>query len=42
MSQKVLLLELKRLRSKVVSAQGRRTPPTKRRQMKKLSTLKGW
>ena len=39
---KVLSLELKSLRSKVVSAQGRRTPPAKRRLVRKLPTLKWW
>ena len=39
---KVLSLELKSLRSKVVSAQGRRTPPAKRRLARKLPTLKWW
>ena len=37
---KVLSLELKSLRSKVVSNQGRRTPPAKRRLVRKLPTLK--
>ncbi len=35
---KVLSLELKSLRSKVVSAQGRRTPPANRRLVRKLPT----
>ena len=39
---KVLSLELKSLRSKVVSAQGRRTPPAQRRLVRKLPTLKWW
>jgi hypothetical protein len=39
---KVLSLELKNLRSKVVSTQGRRTPPAKRRLVRKLPTLKWW
>lgn len=39
---KVLSLELKSLRSKVVSAQGRRTPPAKRRLARKLPMLKWW
>lgn len=39
---KVLSLELKSLRSKVVSAQGRRTPPVKRRLVRKLPALKWW
>lgn len=39
---KVLSLELKSLRSKVVSTQGRRTPPAKRRLVRKLPTLKWW
>lgn len=39
---KVLSLELKSLRSKVVSAQGRRTPPAKRRLVRKLPTLQWW
>ena len=39
---KVLSLELKSLRSKVVSNQGRRTPPAKRRLVRKLPTLKWW
>lgn len=39
---KVLSLELKSLRSKVVSAQGRRTPPARRRLARKLPTLKWW
>jgi transposase InsO family protein len=38
----VLSLELKSLRQKVVSAQGRRTPPAKRRLARKLPTLKWW
>lgn len=39
---KVLTLELKSLRSKVVSAQGLRTPPAKRRLVHKLPTLQWW
>ena len=39
---KVLSLELKSLRSKVVSNQGRRTPPAKRRLVRKLPTLEWW
>ena len=39
---KVLSLELKSLRSKVVSAQGWRTPPAKRRLVRKLPTLAWW
>lgn len=39
---KVLSLELKSLRQKVVSAQGRRTPPAERRLVRKLPTLKWW
>ena len=39
---KVLSLEVKSLRSKVVSAQGRRTPPARRRLVRKLPTLKWW
>ena len=39
---KVLSLELKSLRSKVVSNQGRRTPPAKRHLVRKLPTLKWW
>ena len=39
---KVLSLELKSLRSKVVSAQSRRTPPSQRRLVRKLPTLKWW
>ena len=39
---KVLSLELKSLRSKVVSAQGRRTPPAQRRLVRKLPTLQRW
>lgn len=39
---KVLSLELKSLRSKVVSAQGRRTPPAQRRLVRKRPTLKRW
>lgn len=38
----VLSLEVKSLRSKVVSAQGRCTPPAKRRLVRKLPTLKWW
>ena len=38
----VLSLELKSLRSKVVSAQGRRTPPAQRRLVRKRPTLKWW
>jgi len=39
---KVLSLEIKSLRSKMVSAQGRRTPPAKRHLVRKLPTLKWW
>lgn len=39
---KVLSVELKSLHSKVVSAQGWRTPPAKRRLVRKLPTLKWW
>lgn len=39
---RVLSLELKSLRSKVVSAQGRCTPPAQRRLVRKLPTLKWW
>ncbi len=39
---KVLSLELKSLRSKVVSAQGWRTPPAKRHLVRKLPALKWW
>jgi hypothetical protein len=39
---KVLSLEVKSLRSKVVSAQGRRTPPAKRHLVRKLPALKWW
>lgn len=35
-------LEIKSLRSKVVSAKGRRTPPAKRRLVRKLPMLKPW
>jgi putative transposase len=42
LQSKVLSLEVKSLRSKVVSAQGRRTPPAKRRLVRKLPTLKWW
>lgn len=39
---KALSLELRSLRSKVLSAQGLRTPPAKRRLVRKLPTLKWW
>ena len=39
---KVLSLELKSLRNKVVSAPGRHTPPAKRRLMRKRPTLNWW
>lgn len=39
---KVLSLELKGLRQKVVSAQGRRTAPANRKLVRKLPTLKWW
>ena len=38
----VLSLELKSLRSKVVSAQGWRTPPAVRHLVRKLPTLRWW
>lgn len=39
---KVLSLELKSLRQKVMSSQGRRTAPAKRKLVRKLPTLKWW
>jgi len=39
---KVLSLEIKSLRQKVVSAQGRRTPPAQRRLVRKRPTLVWW
>ncbi len=39
---KVLSLEIKSLRQKVVSAQGRRTPPAQRRLVRKRPTLAWW
>ena len=42
LQSKVLSLEVKSLRSKVVSAQGRRTPPAERRLERKLPTLNWW
>lgn len=42
LQSQVLSLELKSLRQKVISAQGRRTPPAERRLARKLPTLKWW